>query len=186
MKGLADLCYNVPDMPIYGELTDGSMRTIGQSFLHHTAPRALGDISILDIGSGSGKAMTTLADVCGADVAIGYELSDIRCDIARSLMTSYAPIPRLIVRNTNVMDMRELHPDDHPTHLYMFDYAFCPSLVNHIVKLVANQPRLRTIFTMKPDAYTCTGMWKKVDRLKTSFRGSGQSATGYVLTRVTT
>jgi SAM-dependent methyltransferase len=193
MNVLPGLCYNIPDQPIYGELTPHTLSKIARVL---SIPPPLSPIHILDIGHGSGRALAHLAKSftdCNVtvDVLHGVDVSYDRVLISKTVLPRMLKIifkckmkcPALTLESADVIDWKMLPPKI--THTYSFDLAFGVILMTHIENLQRMAQELTHVITCNPKVYRQNHIiWGEYGRLRGIMHGSGNSVTLYIFRRV--
>jgi len=174
-NSLRELCYNVPDQSIYGELTDGSIAKL-VSYV-----KQFSSVTILDIGSGSGATLCAFAKhmpKTSCDL-VGVEISQIRATISRQIIPHYLPpnAKKWLIIEDNVLTWSALPPCNIS---FSFDTTFTKALMTHIVTLQLNCPELQFVISSKGSRYYDTSLWSIITTVPCKLKGSGQTISFHV------
>ncbi len=180
MKSLSNLCYNVPDQSIYGELTDNSIAKltvcIGVS----------SNMKILDIGSGSGATLCAFAKFLPKSSCelIGIEISHLRADISRQVIPYCLPsnVNKWSILEVDVLNIKQIPPCQ---VCFSFDTTFTQDLMMHIIKLQLNCLELCYVISSKKSCYYDPDLWTTIATIPCKLKGSGQTISFYVRTKKT-
>jgi hypothetical protein len=162
-RSLVDLCYSIPDQPIYGELTNGSLKKL-QSVFYPAS-------HVVDVGSGSGNALRVLMSKQTTS-ATGYEVSTTRYNLCMSLKTN-----QISFFNTDIMLVSAFPLKT--THVYSFDKAFPKRIRLHVQALVAACPSIQLVATTRPDIYLNEN-WVLMRSFRVFYHGGHGSCVMYV------
>ncbi len=177
---LMNLCYNVPGESIYGEFTTNSLVALLE-LIPCVEKKPI--LTILDIGSGSGKTLCVLGQYYDPIPCrlIGIEVSTLRADISRMV------IPKK--KSSNIIDWDIIERDilqlfQLPSSISMsfsFDKTFTHELMTHIVKLQLKcETLIHVITTHPPKKYYNDAHWILIARAPCRLIGSGQIITLFV------
>ncbi len=184
---LQELCYNSGDSPIYGEITDGSLKKI-MRIMTENLPTALykTPIGILDIGSGSGMALCKLATLyqpykCNL---YGIEVAPERVRISDVLIPKHLPsnVGEWKVFECDVKTLDHL-PQSHFS--YSFDKAMSKDLMEHIERLQYLSYSLQIVATSKPKVYFARpDRWEPIGEVNASMHVSQSGVKFYLFKKM--
>jgi SAM-dependent methyltransferase len=176
----------MPDQKVYSELTSSSLKKLMGIVIpllpQHSFKTPLG---ILDIGSGFGLALCSLAKIyfpypC---FLVGLETSEERVQMSRILM------PENVTRNVTeykceVVDLSKMEnlPQVHIS--YSFDKTFPQDLMKHIEELQYKSYSLRFVITSKPKIYQKMGRWKEMGSIPAKIKGSDTEVHFHVFEKI--
>ena len=169
---LANLCYNVPGQPIYGELTKHSVSRILEL-------DPLPVDHLVDLGSGSGRTLLHMRRHLGPVVALsGLEVSQTRLEIARAIV----PADVAVMHHCD-MSKHIVFPND-VTHTYAFDKAFTADLMANVHDAQLAAPNLCSVFTTNPGIYRShPDHWEHVASTSVRMVGGAGSCTACLFHR---
>lgn len=175
---IGDLCFNVPDMPIYGEITQTSLANL----MNFIKPYLNESTFIIDIGSGSGYALSYLAR--GIDPLpcrlFGAEISSTRVELSRQIL------PKILPKNVTswtieCLDISSCLVLSYPFEVcYSFDKVFPKKIMKKIQNLQSKCKSLRFVITTQIDIYKNKN-WTLIGKHTCLCRGSNASFMFYVL-----
>ncbi len=175
-RELGNLCYNIPNQSIYGEITNASLEKLCQYMKTNQE-----NVHILDIGSGSCFTLCILAkQYSNQHVQItGIEISKERNNIALQI------IPKLFVGKewkviTQDILLLEILRDNY-THSFHFDKTFPANLMQHIEKLEFQCKSIKYVVTNNKKYYLDN--WQYIACVACKLRGSSQCMNFYVFCR---
>ena len=174
MRSIADLCYNIPNQPIYGEFTNHSIKTVTNIINDYDSVRGL----IVDLGSGSCVTLVTMVDLLGAAGGIGFEVSDIRHQLAQAILARrIGTAAHVTSTRMDIMDMKALPS---ATELvFCFDKAFTPELLSHISLLLETSSTLKYVISTRRKAFD-TQKWRLLCKSRANTKGGQQTFTLYI------
>lgn len=182
-RELADLCYNIPDGSIYGEITIGSI----ENLVKKCNLAEISEITLVDIGSGSGYTLCHLAASVKKHFKnikniqlLGYEVCEERCKLSNIIMSQLlADVDNVSYKiyHANIAHVKTLSGVQ---CCFSFDKTFGPKLMKHIEHLQRNTPSIVNVISNHkyPDMY-----WEKVDAVRGKLRGSKQTMNFYIYRR---
>jgi hypothetical protein len=175
-KELMELCYNVPGAPIYGQFVKGSL----SKWVPHMKSAGNTDVHILDIGSGSGATMCTLASLFAphATQLSGIELCAQRATLSRLIIPKLLPpnVTKWSVIECDVMALRTLPTG--VTHSVSFDKTFPTHVMGHIEYLQHSCPSLVCVISCHKKQYT--DRWQCIAKIPSTQHGSNSVTMAYV------
>jgi SAM-dependent methyltransferase len=181
---LANLCYNIPNASIYGEITNNGICKWAYAIENRKTKEMTGerDTFILDIGCGSGLSLSQFAN-CFVERQVqilGIEICHERAELARKL------IPNEIQSHVTSWDVWEkdiLQVQELPliTHCIAFDKTFTLDLMMHIETLQFACKTVQYVITCKKKYYE--RRWELESRIPCRMKGSGQVISFYLFSK---
>lgn len=178
MNEISNLCYNVPEQSIYGEIVASSIYSILIELQKFSKNK---DLVILDIGSGSGLTLLNLATFYHRNncILVGIEVSEIRANISKLILfkNKLPNIKKWDILQADILSMNEL-----PNNIkisYHFDKTFTKNLMNHIVNLENQCTSLKYVITFHSKKYYKEQNWIQVIKKMCRLKGSKQALMCY-------
>jgi len=171
MRKLADLCYNIPETPIYGELTDRSVRKMGRLFIDLMESGST--LRICDLGSGGGVMLVSLHrylqqfDV--PHVLHGIEGSPQRVRISKTILSQEIVSTTPWSISQEDLEIKSNLPRG-TTHTISFDSTFPEKTMQNIKRMQRNCSTLQ--FVVTTHKYNDTS-FKLVQTISCVMHGSG-------------
>jgi len=169
-RELGDHCYNIPSESIYGEITANSIMKLCSGIVFAR------EITILDIGSGSGYTLCNLAKAFPKNKCnlIGIEVSTIRAELSRTIIPKIIPpnVNRWDIIEKDILKLKNLSKID---LCFSFDKTFTKDLMKHIIDLQMDS----CFYVISCHSYEEKN-WIEMKRVPCRLRGSGQIITFFV------
>jgi SAM-dependent methyltransferase len=178
-RSLGDLCYNIPEASIYGELTEGSILKLVSHLPQSEKTR------IFDIGSGSGFTLCNFAKSLPTSSCslFGIEITKSRVDLSRLIIPKIKPanVEKWEIIEGDICLLSTLPQVD---ICFSFDTTFTENLMNHIISLQLKSHQLQYVISSRSNAYYRPEEWLEIGRVATKSRGSGQVITFFVYQKI--
>lgn len=172
-KAIEDLCYSIPGESIYGELTQGTLRSCTK-----TIP--VGDIVLCDLGSGSCRTLLILARSLNATRSVGIECCLARHKIALAVIHDSGQ-ENVFSVHKNILEMPGLPSGT--THVFSFDKAFPVDVIDAMRGLILRSESVRCVMTTKKSLLNLHDNWQLAQTVHGRLRGSGSGCAVYTFTR---
>jgi hypothetical protein len=178
---LVELCYNVPDAPIYGQFVRGSL----VKWFEYMQKAECVKPHIFDIGSGSGVTLCTCASFFHEKVKIsGIEMCKQRVELSKVIIPQRLPqnVISWSIHECDVLTLSSLPPD--VTHCISFDKTFPQNVLEHVERLQYACPALLFVTSCHRKPYNNTKRWKLLAKIPSHQHGSNCSITVYVHAKI--